>query len=235
MSQSHETFEEACIRFDRDRWAQIAADLLFNDAAMDCIIAVAGKEPLGGGGGRPALSAQLGHAKRRYSFWHDVNAQPAVGKSREWLKGVIGDLASALRRLDHPPDGDHASLDRLIRRADIRQEIEAIPRVLSAFEEELKSESFGANRIGTRSAEHWLIGESLPEIYEKHFGPFGMSRDKETGIPSGPGIRFIVEVLSIMGVVTRDGKPFGPEAVEHYLRHGRGRASQGWGNTPEKD
>ena len=64
-----------------------------------------------------------------------------------------------------------------------------------------------------------MIGDALPEIYRQHFGrSFGMSRDKLTGLPTGPGIRFIVEVLSTIGVLNRNGKSYGPEAIEYYLR-----------------
>ena len=85
----------------------------------------------------------------------------------------------------------------------------------------LRDKSYGRGRIRSRNAEtHWLIGEELPRIYEQHFSEqFGYSRDKVTGIPIGPGMKFILEVLSIMDITTpRDGLPFGAEAVEYYLR-----------------
>jgi hypothetical protein len=70
------------------------------------------------------------------------------------------------------------------------------------------------------AAEHWLIGQALPRVYAQYFGDeFGYSRDTQTGDPSGPGIRFILEVLKIMKVMTPlGGKPFGPDAVEYYLK-----------------
>jgi hypothetical protein len=81
---------------------------------------------------------------------------------------------------------------------------------------------YDQDRIGSRpaAAEHWLIGEALPEAYQKHFGKrFGYSRNKVTGEISGPAIRFIRAILSLMKVNTpRDDKPFGSDAVEYYLR-----------------
>ena len=77
----------------------------------------------------------------------------------------------------------------------------------------MRDKPYGRDRIGSKfaAAEHWLIGEALPRVYEKHFGErFSYTRDKETGVISGPSIRFIIEVLLIMKVNTpRDGKMFG--------------------------
>ena len=105
--------------------------------------------------------------------------------------------------------------------SEVRHAIEGVQVLEATFGRLLHDKSYGLDRIGSRyTAAHWLIGEALPGVYTQYFGnEFGYSRDKMTGDPSGPGIRFILEVLSIMGVTTpRDGNPFGPDADEHYLK-----------------
>ncbi len=54
---------------------------------------------------------------------------------------------------------------------------------------------------GGPSAEAWLIGEKLPEVYEQHFAAqFGRSRFPKGGPPYGPGLRFAKAVLDVLGI-----------------------------------
>jgi hypothetical protein len=178
---------------------------------------------------RNGFVKELDRVARIHSFWHDTNDQPPNGEIQEWLGSFVSAVRKVRTLLTHPPGDDPRFLAKLIfiaghDRHDISQVRRAVEenQVLEAtFGRLLRDESYGLDRIGSRYASaHWLIGEVLPKVYTRHFGDkFGYSRDKETGDPSGPGIRFILEVLSIMKVTTpRDGKPFGPDAVEYYLR-----------------
>jgi hypothetical protein len=61
------------------------------------------------------------------------------------------------------------------------------------------------------SAATWLIGYELPRIYEKFFKRrFGR-----------PGIRFILLVLEVIGIVASTGKKYSPIAVKTYRRRAR--------------
>jgi hypothetical protein len=101
----------------------------------------------------------------------------------------------------------------------------------------IRDESYRRGRIESLTAEHWLIGEALPRIYSQHFSSeIGLARNKKTNRPDSPGIRFIVKVLSIMRVLDRDGKPFEPTAVEHYVRAARLRSRRdGVGERSQKN
>ncbi len=84
------------------------------------------------------------------------------------------------------------------------------------------------------SAEAWLIGKKLPEIYERHFGgSFGVSKPGErTGLDEqerarsevfGPSIRFVQACLEPLGIQKK------PDAIEkHWDRY-----RQTW-DTPAK-
>jgi hypothetical protein len=104
----------------------------------------------------------------------------------------------------------------------IRDTFDGISFAKTILDKILRKKSYGLGRIGSRlgSPENsWLIGEALPKVFEQHFGQLcGMARDKSTKKPNSPGIRFIVEVLSIMGVRARDGVPFKSGRVEYYIR-----------------
>ena len=158
-----------------------------------------------------------------------VNDQPSEGEVRKWLAANVS-AARRLRKLHDRPPGGANYLEKLIffashgrhNTSQFRRAIEMIQMVEVIYGKLLRNKRYGLNRIGSTyaAAEHWLIGEALPRVYSQYFGDeFRYSRDTETGDPSGPGIRFILEILSIMGVATpRDDKPFGPDAVEYYLR-----------------
>jgi integrase len=209
------------------------ANRLFNDAAIDRIIDAVGLRHYPQTLQREALAAELERVARNYSFRHEANDRPPDGEAREWFDGLASDLAKVRHRLPNPPRNDPDLLRRSMILADVDPDdigkienafdgIRVAERVLGKI---LRKEAYGLGRIGSQSGSpenSWLIGEALPKVFEAHFGQkFGMSRNKKTKKPDGPGIRYIVEVLSIMGVVTRDGVPFTPAAVEDYVRPDR--------------
>lgn len=176
-----------------------------------------------------AFADELEHLARKYEFRHDASDQPSGGELREWLASSVNVVRKG-DKFTRPADEDPDYLTREISAVvcdpnDISKARHAIEMMLegaAALKRILPDKSYRRGRIGAQSPEHWLIGEALPKVYTRHFAEkFGMSRDKATGKPSGPGVRFIVEVLSIMGVCTRDGKPFTPEAIEYYIRRPR--------------
>jgi hypothetical protein len=71
---------------------------------------------------------------------------------------------------------------------------------------------------GEPTANYSLMSK-LADIYTDFVGrePFGIARSDD-GVPGGPGIRFVQEALEIAGVRNRDGKPYGPEAIEKAWR-----------------
>jgi hypothetical protein len=72
-------------------------------------------------------------------------------------------------------------------------------------------------------ANYWLMGK-LTKIYSDLVGrtAFGIARsDRHSEIPGGPGIRFVQAVLEIAGLKNRDGRPWGPQAIEKAWRQRR--------------
>ena len=213
--------------------ANARANRLFNDAVIDGIINAVRVKRCPQTLQREALAADPERVARHYSFRHEANDRPPDGDAREWFDGLANDLARVRFRLANPPRNDPDLLRKSMILAGvdpddigkIQNTFDSIPLAERVFEKILRKKSYGLGRIGSQlgSPENsWLIGEALPNVFEEHFGrPVRMSRDYSTGKPSGPGIRFIVEVLSIMGVVTRDGRPFTPGAVEDYVRPDR--------------
>ena len=221
----HESFDEWSARWKQEWESSIAASRHFNNAALDRIVTAVGKPPLH----RDGFVKELERLAKNYSIRCEVNDQPPDGKVRKWLAANVS-AARRLRKLHDRPPGGANYLAKLIfiashgrhNTSQFRCAIEMIQMVEVIYGKLLRDKPYGLDRIGSTyaAAEHWLIGQALPRVYTKYFGDeFGYSRDTVTGDPSGPGIRFILEVLSIMGVTTpRDGKPFGPDAVEYYLR-----------------
>jgi hypothetical protein len=222
---ANESFEEWSARWKQEWDSSVEASRLFNASAVDRIVASVGKPPLD----RDGFVKDLERVAKNHSIRSEVNDQPPVGQVRKWLAANVS-AARRLRKLHARPPGGANYLEKLIFIASqdrhdtsqFRCAIEMIPIVEVIYGRLLRDEPYGLDRIGSTyaAAEHWLIGEALPRAYTQYFGDeFRYSRDTETGDPSGPGIRFILEVLSIMGVTTpRDGKPFGPDAVEYYLK-----------------
>jgi hypothetical protein len=224
MNELHETFEEWSARWKQEWDAAVQAERLFNNSAIDRLITAVGRPP----SDHDALADELERLTRIHSLWRDANDQPAVGAIGRWLAGFVGAVRTARDFLAHPPGEDHEFLARLIFIAgqdrhdisQVRYAIEGVQMLEATFGRLLRDKSYGLDRIGWwNAAAHWLIGKALPGAYEKFFGrKFAYSRDTITNMPSGPGIRFIIEVLETMKVNTpRDDKPFGPEAVEYYL------------------
>jgi hypothetical protein len=72
---------------------------------------------------------------------------------------------------------------------------------------------------GYVTAQRWLIGHALPETYGRYFGEPGFGRDRATGEPSGPMVRFVSTVLDTYGIVSAQTKrPFGKEGLAEYWR-----------------
>jgi integrase len=213
--------------------ADARANRLFNEAAIDRIINAVGIRHCPQTLQREAMAADLERIARHYSFRDEANDRPPEGEACEWFDGLASDLARVRLRLASPPRNDPDLLHRSMILADvdpddvgkIRNTFDGISFAKTILDKILQAESYGLGRIGSRlgSPENsWLIGEALPKVFEQHFGqPCGMARDKSTKKPSSPGIRFIVEVLSIIGVVTRDCVSFTPGAVEYYIRRAR--------------
>jgi hypothetical protein len=219
-----ESFEEYDARWHAEQAAEDRAKLRFNPAVTDQLVAAVRKQPLKG---HDVLADDLELALRRYEMWKDVNDQPAFGKMYKWFDDSAKGLKRMYGSLSHSPDENRQCLDKIIFRAtngrrnltEFQSFVDQIQMWETTFGGILKSNWFGADRIGGPSAKHWLIGETLPEIYKNHFGEeLGFSRDKLTGMLIGPGVRFLVESLSIMSVLNEDGDPFAPSGVEYYLK-----------------
>jgi hypothetical protein len=223
MNPQEQTFDQARARWKREQNAKAEASRLFNSDAVDRLVKAVGKPVLD----RDKLVEELERVARIYSFRHEVNDHQPDGKTEEWFKGLEKHLRSVCRYLANPVGGNAD----LLRRSMVMQgmdpddfskvlnTIEGLPFTSKIVGSIVRDKPYRRGRIESLKDERWLIQKVLPIVYTQHFGEkFGFSRDKTTGIPSGPSIRFIQEVLSIMGVKTpRDGKPFGAEAIEYYL------------------
>ena len=227
MNDMDETFEEWSARWKQEWDARVRASRLFNAGAIDRLVTAVGRPP----SDRDALANELERLARIYSTWHDANDRPPDGETGKWFDGLESDLAKVRHRLANPPHRD----PDILRKSMIMSEVDPyiVGKIWNTFDglelaktvvgKILREKSYALGRIGSRyGAAHWLIGEALPRVYAQYFGgKFGYSRDKDSGVPSGPGIRFILEVLQTMKIGTpRDGKPFGPDAIEHYLKSG---------------
>ena len=223
MNMKSPTFEEWSTQWEKEWAADVRANRTFNESAIDRILTAVGRPTLA----LDEFADALERLARIYAFWRDANDQPGAGEIHKWLTAFVGALRKLCKLLANPPGEDPRFLAKLIfiagndRRdfSDLRRAVEGIQVLEAAFGRTLRDRALGRDRIGSRSAEHWLIGEALPRVYTEHFAErFSMSRDTVTKKPGGPGVRFIGEVLSIMGVCNRDGKPFTPEAIEYYIR-----------------
>jgi hypothetical protein len=219
------SFDEWSARWTQEWESSVEASQLFNDAALDQIVTAVRKPPLE----RDGFVKELERVATNYSIRCEVNDQPPDGEVRKWLTANVS-AARRLRKLHDRPPGGINYLAKLIfiashgrhNTSQFQRAIEMIQMVEVIYGKLLRDKLYGLDRIGSMyaAAEHWLIGQALPRVYAEYFGDeFGYSRDTQTGDPSGPGIRFILEVLTIMKVMTPlGGKPFGPDAVEYYLK-----------------
>jgi len=229
MNTTPSTFDEWMAQWAEKRAAYDRANRLFNDGAIDRIINAVGVRYRPPTLQREAMAADLERVARNYSFRHEANDRPPDGKARKWFESLASDLARVRHRLANPPRNEPDLLRRsmFLTNVDpddigkIRNILDGIRLVETTLDKILREKSYGLGRIGSPlgSPENsWLIGKALRKVFEEYFGrKFGMSLNKKTKEPSSPGIRFIVEVLSIMRVVTRDGVPFTPGAVEYYI------------------
>jgi hypothetical protein len=227
MNAVNETFDEARANWEREQNTRAEANRLFNPAAVHRIEKAVGKPVLD----RDKFVEELERVARNYAFRHDVNDRPPDGKTEECFNSLEKHLRSVCRCVANLVDGDADLLRRsmIMQGMDpddiskVRNTIEGLPFMSKIVGDIVRDKPYRRGRIESLKDERWLIEKALPEVYRQHFGEkFGFSRDKNTGIPSGPGIRFIIEALSILGVNTpRDGKPFGAEAIEYYLRSAR--------------
>lgn len=223
------TYEEWLAEASKKAETEAQASRLFNEAAIDRILDAVGKRWRPPTLNREALTADLERAARAYPIRHLLDHQPsdlAMRKRAERINSAARRLASLLPAFDSS-GGECDPLMRLFLMtgvddgrdsSSIRGAIESVPLIVAGSDKILRDfRSLGWG--GHRSAESWLIGEALPKIYERHFArSFGMSRNEVTRQPDGPGIRFVVSALSVMEVVTGYRKPYGPAAIEYYLR-----------------
>jgi hypothetical protein len=229
VHRAEETYEEWSARLKREREARVRANQVFSEAAIDRIVQKVRKPA----SDRGALTAKLERLRQTIASWDFANDRPPDGQTKEWLDALEHDLRSVCQRLANPAGGNAD----LLRRSMVMMGVnpDDIAKVFNIFEDLRfatmivtsinRDESYRRGRIESLTAGHWLIGEALPQIYSQHFGSeIGLARNKTTKKPDSPGIRFIVEVLSMMGVLDRDGKRFEPTAVEHYVKEARHRS-----------
>jgi hypothetical protein len=226
----------------KQRDAAARSNRRFNDAAIDGLLNRIWKVRCPPTLDREALATALERVAQSYSTQHFLDDQPSDRKMLKRVERILRTarlLGDLLPTLGGSGSEDADPLFRSMRMAanDIgdpaaaRCAIEGARLNDAIFDKILQEEYYRLGWNGHPSAESWLIKDALPKIWVQQFGrPYRMSRDKSTRRPSGPGIRFIVEVLSIMGVLTQEGKSYGPEAVEYYLGP-RSRVKPGIGES----
>jgi hypothetical protein len=200
---AEETYEEWSARLNREREARVRTGQVFSDAAIDRIVQKVRKPA----SDRGALAAKLERLRQTFASWDFANDQPPDGQTKEWLNALEHDLRSVGQRLANPAGGDADLLRRsMIMRgvnpddiAKVFNTFEGLPFATTIVTNINRDESYRRGRIESLTAEHWLIGEALSKIYSQHFASeIGLARNKKTKKPDSPGIRFIVEVLSMM-------------------------------------
>lgn len=224
-----QTYEEWLAEAAKKAEAAAQASRLFNVTAVDRILNAVGKRYWPATLNRETLTADLERVARVYPIWHLLDHQPSdrvMLKRVERVNSTARRLVKLLPALDCSRGENRDPVMRLLLTAvddghdvsNVRGAIAGVSLIVALSDKILRDfRSLGWR--GRPSAERWLISEALPKIYERHFArPFRIARDKATRQPSGPGIRFVVSVLSVMGVVTRYRKPYGPAAIEPYLR-----------------
>jgi hypothetical protein len=108
-------------------------------------------------------------------------------------------------------------------------EIRAMTNALIAWADQAASEAnlrekrtlrrYGSLQDSSQpSPTRWLIARAIPEVYERHFGRKGFSRDAD-GTPSGPMVRFASVILEELKVVSdKTGRPLSAEGLIEYWR-----------------
>jgi hypothetical protein len=241
MNGTDETFDQWSVRWKQEWEASVRTNRVFNEEAVDRIVQKVGRPT----SDRGALAARLERLPETFASWDFVNDRPPDGKTEEWFNALEHDLRSVYQRWANPVGGDADILRRSMvtygldpdKIEKVLNIFEGLPLATSTVRDIIQDKSYRRGRIESLTAEHWLIGEALPLIYSQHFcGKVGLARNKKTKKPDTPGIRFIVDVLSTMGVVDRDGKPFEATAVEHYVRAARLRSrGDGVGERSQKN
>ena len=241
MNGADETYDEGTARLKEEWEARVRTNRVFDEEAVDRIVQKVGKPA----SDRGALAAKLERLPQTFAFWDSANDRPPDGKTEEWFNALEHDLRSVCQRWANPVGGDADILRRSLvmhgldpdKIEKVLNIFEGLPLARSTVRDIIQDKSYRRGRIESLTAEHWLIGEALPRIYSQHFcGKVGLARNKKTKKPDSPGIRFIVETLSIMGILDRDGKPFESTAVEHYVRAARLRSRRdGVGERSQKD
>jgi hypothetical protein len=139
------------------------------------------------------------------------------------------DPASPLQQSTGLPEKNAASvavsIDELQRNLDLLANV-AVPPPLaggpSSIIEEGLSRDLG---IGRSSAFDWLVGERLPEIYEKHFFPRKSGVSRNSGKVTGPYIRFVTSVLALLSI-DHNGKPYKAGSIARALTAAKSSAGQ---------
>jgi hypothetical protein len=179
-----------------------------------------------------ALAAELRQAFRQYVTRQELERDDATERQ---IRTEIESIVAWAKRL--PTTGDRAA--RLLSEAMERQSgargvwdpsawsldkmQQGLAECLSAASgllERGENLALAWRTPGERTANYWLLGK-LADIYTELVGrvAFGIARsDRRSGIPGGPGIRFVQAVLEIAGLKNRDGRPWGPEAIEKAWR-----------------
>jgi hypothetical protein len=187
-----------------------------------------------------ALAAELRQAFRQYVTRQELERDDSTERqTRTELESIVsqakrlheriaesGDRAARLlseamerqgkaRGVWDPSDEQASSLGRL------QQELAVFVSAASGVLECGENLALAWRTPGEPTANYWLMGK-LSEIYTAFVGreAFGIARSGD-GVPGGPGIRFVQEALEIAGVRNRDGRPYGPGAIEEAWRQRR--------------
>jgi hypothetical protein len=206
--------------------AMARASRLFNDADIDRILSAVGKRYWPPTLNRAALAAALEGIAKTYRTWRFLDHQPPDGEMRKRVERINSTAKKLGRLLPAPDSPGGEDLDPLMKfflvaggggDVDVRRAIEGVWLIKAISDQVLRDKLYDLGWAGRRSAERWLISDALPGVYTTHFSRrFGITRSN--GRPSGPGIRFVETVLSVMNVVNQNGKPFQPAGIEYHWR-----------------
>ena len=98
----------------------------------------------------------------------------------------------------------------------------AVPRLLKAISlvTQWAKAALDSPRIPLQgSAVEILVGQALPDLFEKHFGTrFGAGTAGDRGA-EGPGIRFVLASLTAASITRPDGKAYSAETIRTYWQN----------------